>query len=100
MRPRGDRRDAGDQGRAGSQRDLEPRSGAGPGGRPALDLVPLQELAADDHALDLRGALADQQQRRVAVEALDLVFLRVAVAAMDAEGVLDDLLAGLRGEEL
>src|SRR5688572_33483439 len=65
-----------------------------------LDLVPLEELAADDHALDLRGALADQQQRRVAVEALDLVLLRVAVAAVDAEGVLDDLLAGLGGEQL
>src|SRR5437763_13272577 len=25
------------------------------------DLVALQQLAADDHALDLRGALADQQ---------------------------------------
>ncbi len=32
-----------------------------------LDLVPLQQLLADHHALDLRGALADQQQRRVAV---------------------------------
>src|SRR5215210_5598719 len=70
----------------------------GPG--PDSDLVALQELAADDHALDLRGALADQQQRRVAVEPLDLVLLRVAVAAVDAEGVLDDLLAGLGGEEL
>src|SRR5215217_5390971 len=64
------------------------------------DLVPLEELAADDHALDLRGALADQEQRRVAVEPLDLVLLGVAVAAVDPEGVLDDLLAGLRGEEL
>ena len=31
---------------------------------------------------------------------LDLVLLRVAVAAVDAEGVLDDLLAGLRREQL
>ncbi len=45
-------------------------------------------------------ALADQEQRRVAVEALDLVLLRVAVAAVDAEALLDALLAGLRGEEL
>src|SRR5258707_8702533 len=65
-----------------------------------LDLVPLQELFADHHALDLRGALADQEQRRVAVEALDLVLLRVAIAAVDAEALLDALLAGLRGEQL
>src|SRR4051794_5227391 len=64
------------------------------------DLVALQELLADDHALDLRRALADQQQRRVAVQALDLVLLGVAVAAVDAERVLHDLLAGLRGEQL
>src|SRR5680860_762746 len=65
-----------------------------------LDLVPLQKLLADHHALDLRGPLADQQQRRVAVEALDLVLLRVAIAAVDAEALLDALLAGLRGEQL
>src|SRR6478752_7090268 len=69
-------------------------------GAPHLDLVPLQQLLADHHALDLRGPLADQQQRRVAVEALDLVLLRVAVAAVDAEAVLDALLAGLGGEQL
>src|SRR5437879_2105110 len=33
-----------------------------------LDLVALQELSPDDHALDLGGALADEQQRRVTVE--------------------------------
>src|SRR6187551_3966960 len=66
---------------------------------PTLDLVALEQLLADDHALDLGGALADQQQRRVAVEALDLVLLRVAVAAVDAEALLDALLAGLRGEQ-
>ena len=36
----------------------------------------------------------------IAVEALDLVLLGVAVAAVDAEGVLDDLLAVLAGEVL
>src|SRR4051812_38902846 len=66
----------------------------------ASDLVAGDELAADDHALDLAGALADEQQRRVAVEAFDLVFLGVAVAAVDPEGVLDDLLAGLGREQL
>src|SRR6476659_3087863 len=65
-----------------------------------LDLVPLQQLLADNHALDLGGSLADQQQRRVAVEALDLVLLGVAVAAVDAEAFLDAVLAALRGEEL
>src|SRR3954465_1760268 len=69
-------------------------------GPAASDLVPLQQLAPDHHALDLRGALADQQQRRVAVEPLDLVLLRVAVAAVDAEAFFDAVLAGLRGEEL
>src|SRR5215204_7771608 len=65
-----------------------------------LDLVPLEQLLADHHALDLGGALPDQQQRCVAVEPLDLVLLGVAVAAVDAEGLLDDLLAGLRREQL
>src|ERR1700710_472 len=67
---------------------------------PHLDLVPLQQLLADHNALDLGGALADQEQGRIAVEALDLVLLRVAVAAVDAEALLDALLAGLRGEQL
>src|SRR3954447_11057305 len=64
------------------------------------DLVPLEQLLADDHALDLARALADQQQRRVAVDALDLVLLGVAVAAVDAQGLLGAEAAGLRGEEL
>src|SRR3954447_1290469 len=67
---------------------------------PHLDLVTLEQLLADHHALDLRGALADQQQGRVAIEALDLVLLRVAVAAVDAEAFFDAVLAALRGEEL
>src|SRR3954447_12168294 len=65
-----------------------------------LDLVPLEELLADDHPLDLGGALPDEQQRRVAVEALDLVLLRVAVAAVDAQRLLDAEVAALGGEEL
>src|SRR5215210_5168348 len=74
--------------------------GFAPGGVPSSQLVPLQQLLADHHPLNLRGSLADQQQRRVAVEALDLVLLRVAVAAVDTERLLDDFLAGLRGEQL
>src|SRR5918912_4180719 len=41
----------------------------------ASDLVPPQQLLADDHALDLGRSLADEQQRRVAIQALDLVIL-------------------------
>src|SRR4051812_630891 len=67
---------------------------------PGLDLVALEELLADDHSLDLRRALADEQQRRVAVQALDLVLLGVAVAAVDAEAVLDALLARLGRQQL
>src|SRR5262249_14321764 len=69
-------------------------------GEDRLDLVPLKELLADHHALNLGGSLADQQQRRVAVKALDLVLLRVAVPAVNAEALLDALLAGLGGEQL
>src|SRR4029077_19444282 len=61
---------------------------------------PLEDLLADHHALDLGGPLTDQEQRRVAVEALDLVLLRVAVAAVDADAVLDADLARRRGEQL
>jgi hypothetical protein len=60
-----------------------------------LELVAGDEFAADDHALDFAGAFADQEQGGVAVEAFDLVFLGVAVAAVDAEGVFDDFFAGL-----
>src|SRR4051794_34112851 len=91
--------------------ELEPREGGdlplevedglldqalGVGGRQAAsgsDPVTLEQLLADDHPLDLRRALADEQQRGVAVQPLDLVLLGVAVAAVDAEGVLDALLA-------
>src|ERR1700750_668100 len=68
--------------------------------RPALDLVSLEELFADRHALDLGRPLADQQQRRVAVETLDLVLLRVAVAAVDPQALLDAEAAGLGREQL
>ena len=79
---------SGAPGGAGSRSGPGATSRSAPSGPPrwCSDLVPLQQLLADHHALDLRGALADQQQRRVAVEPLDLVLLRVAVAAVDAEG--------------
>ena len=54
-----------------------------------------QQRLADDHALDLGGAFADQQQRRVAVKALNLILLRVAVAAVNAERLLNAEATGL-----
>jgi hypothetical protein len=63
-------------------------------------LVFLEKAPTDDHLLDLRDALADEQHRHLPVEALDLVLLGEAVAAMDAEGVLHDLLAVFRREVL
>src|SRR3954453_13593523 len=66
----------------------------------ASDTMPLQQLLADDHPLDLARPLADEQQRRVAVYALDLVLLRVPVAAVDAQRLLGAEAAGLRGEQL
>src|SRR3712207_8647833 len=67
---------------------------------PRSTLFPCTTLFRSDHALDLRRALADEQQRRVAVDALDLVLLGVAVAAVDAQRLLGAEPAGLRGEEL
>ena len=55
---------------------------------------------ADHHLLDLGGALADQEQWRVAVDALDLVLLRVAIAAVNAERLLGVLVSRLGGEQL
>src|SRR4051794_1245976 len=49
----------------------------------ALELVIGEEAATDDGLLDVRRALADEEHRRFAVEPLDLVLLRVAVATVD-----------------
>src|SRR6185503_6761253 len=62
--------------------------------------VPLDELPGDDDALHFVGALADAEQRRVAVKALDHEFLRVAVAAVDAHRLVRVLEGGLGGEVL
>src|SRR3712207_7923947 len=67
---------------------------------PRSTLFPCTTLFRSDHALDLRRALADEQQRRVAVDALDLVLLGVAVAAVDAQRLLGAEAAGLGREEL
>src|SRR5580700_8585790 len=64
------------------------------------DLMTLQQLAPDHHALYLRCALANQQQRGIAIETLDLVLLGVAIASMDAKGLLHAEASGLRCEQL
>src|SRR5208283_3922794 len=46
--------------------------------------IPLHQLPRDDDALQLVGALADHQQRRVAIQPLDRGVGGVAVAAMHA----------------
>src|SRR3982074_2539845 len=63
-------------------------------------LVLAEEAAADDGLLDLAGALADEQERRLTHEPLDLVLLGVAVAAVDAEGLGGHLGAVLAGDQL
>src|SRR5262245_20185806 len=54
-------------------------------------LVLPQQPAADDRLLDLRRALADEQEWRLAHQPLDFVLLGVAVTAVDAERLLGDL---------
>src|SRR5664280_1126933 len=80
-----------------------PNPGPGPSPGPsasALELVVLQQAPTNDHPLDLRSALADEQHGSLAVEPLDLVLLGVAVAAVDPERVLDVLRAVFAGEVL
>ena len=49
--------------------------------------MPLEQPPRDDQLLDLVRALADEEQRRVAVVPLGTVLERVAVAAVDAHAV-------------
>src|SRR4051812_24483766 len=63
-------------------------------------LVAAEQLAGDHELLDLARSLTDQQERRVAVEPLDRVLGRVAVAAMHPERLGNDLVAGLGAEVL
>src|SRR5918999_2446275 len=57
-------------------------------------------LPSDDQPLDLRGALVDLEQLRVAHEILDRILLDVAVAAEDLDGVGRDLHGRVRREPL
>ena len=59
-----------------------------------------EEVAPDDHALDLRRALVDLQQLRVAHQLLDRVLLGVAVAAEDLHRVGGDLHRRVGAERL
>src|SRR5262249_32660493 len=60
----------------------------------------LEDLAGDDHALDLGGALADLGELGVAEDALDRELGDVAGAAVDLDGLGGGLHGGLGGEEL
>src|SRR6266704_3885724 len=60
----------------------------------------LEDLLGDDEALDLRGALVDLEDLRVAHQLLDRVLARVAVAAEDLHGVERRLHGGVGGERL
>ena len=68
--------------------------------RSSLTAGPGQQAPGDDDALDLVGPLADDHQRRVAVEALDRELGGVADAAEYAHGLGAELERGLAGEEL
>lgn len=60
----------------------------------------LEDSLADGGPLDLAGALADEQERRLAHQPFDLVLLGVAATAVDAEGLLGHLEAPLGCEQL
>src|SRR5215211_3926192 len=59
-----------------------------------------EDLAGDDQALDMRGALVDLEQLGVAHELLDRILLDVAVTAEDLDGVRRDLHGRVGGEAL
>ena len=71
-----------------------------PDGRFALVLAAEEDLLRDHEPLDLRGALVDLEQLRVAHELLDRVLLDVAVAAEHLDGVGRDLHRRVGGEAL
>src|SRR4051794_35935147 len=70
------------------------------GGRGLLDVPRQQRLASDDEPLDLRGALVELHDLRVAHELLDRVLLDEAVPAVDLHGVGGDLHRGVGREAL
>src|SRR5690606_15618489 len=60
--------------------------------------VVAHDSLGDDAFLDFAGALADEHEGSFAHEAFDFVFGGVAVAAVDAEARLGDLVAEFAGE--
>src|ERR1043166_3757294 len=85
---------------------VRPRAGWRPGAESGSvargsDLHTVPEQAACDHqALDLRRALVDLHDARVAVVAFDRVLLHVTVATMDLNGLVRHVGRGLGGVEL
>src|ERR1700734_3002962 len=78
--------------RAGAARRNPARSRS----NPILGEQPL----ADDRLLDLAGSLADEQERSIAHQPLDLILFGVAVSTVDAEALLGDLRAEFAGKIL
>src|SRR5580704_1780772 len=67
---------------------------------PSLPRSVFRDLASDDEALNVAGALVDLAYANVAVDALDREIGDIAVAAMDLDRVGGDAFGHLRGEEL
>src|SRR6201997_5400350 len=67
---------------------------------PAGPVAREEDLLRDHEPLDLRRALVDLEQLRVAHQLLDRVLLDVAVAAEDLDGVRWYLHSGVGGEPL
>src|SRR5439155_1024192 len=89
LRPVSVRGDRGDPQRAVRKAGGRLRACRGPHVQRAA--LQAQQLARDDDALDLAGALVDLHDLRVAEEALDGELARVAVAAQDLDRVGRDL---------
>src|SRR5216683_1544869 len=67
----------------------------------AQHAAPLREqIARDDHALNLAGAFVDRDDARVAVHALDIGLARVAHAAMYLHRFIDYAIHHLAGIQL
>src|SRR4051794_19008736 len=64
----------------------------------SISITRHEQLSCDHEPLDLRRALVDLVELRVAHQLLDRVLLHVAVAAEDLHRVGRDLHAGIRSE--
>ena len=59
----------------------------------------IQKIAGDDGALDFAGTFVDGDNAGVAIHALDVGFARVAEAAVDLDGFVDDAIDHFAGVE-